>query len=185
MNLNYSERLFGVIMWGQLFITGLHCRACTAACVLQVLATLFLAQLHVNIWIGRKLWSNLCLKTGIAVNLVCMSSECLQSRGLLNLSGCSIPKNSPCECCHYSPDPIRLSLAVLVACPPAMYLCPLSTTRLDGWRLPWAPSYPLSQLKNTISTAFLHALAPNCASGPCWTPSGFSISLVFQWQNWA
>lgn len=94
-------------------MTGLHCRACAAPCVLRVLATLFLAQFHVNIWVGRKFWSNLCLKTGIAVNFVCMSSECLQSRRLLKLSGCSIPESSPCECCRYSPHPSDFPLLCL------------------------------------------------------------------------
>lgn len=157
-------------------LQGLH-----PACVLQVLASLFLAQLHVNIWVGGKLWSNLCLKTGIAVNLVSLSSECLQSWRLLNLSGCSIPKNSPCECCHYSLHPSDFPLLnlwlVLLPCTSAHSVPP-------AWMAGGCREL-LPTLKNTISTAFLHALAPSCASGPCWTPSGFSISLVFQWQNWA
>lgn len=187
VNLNYSERLFGVIVWGQFFITGLHCRACAAACVLQVLATLFLAQLHVNIWVGRKLWPDLCLQTGIAVNLVCMSSECVQSRRLLNLSGCSVPELSPCECCPYFPHPIRLSLAVLVtfaaahSVPPSCMAggCPeLPPTLSPNSKIPfpqpcfilWPPAVPVAPAElppvSASLLSFSAKIGHNCLPQP-------------------
>lgn len=169
----------------------LHCRACTAACVLQVLAILFLAQLHVNIWVGRKLCSNLCLKTGIAVNLVCMSSECLQSRGLLNLSGCSIPTNSPvCAAiipCILSDFPLLYLWLVLLPCtsahsvPPACMAggCPellpsLSPSSKIQFPLPffmlWPPAVPVAPAElppvSASLLSFSDKIGRNCLPQP-------------------
>lgn len=88
---------------------------------------MFFLQHHINICVGKKLWSNLHLKTGLASNLVRLSFECLQRRRLPNLSGRSVRSLNmvtvnttviPCS----SPDSPLLQLITVAACSFATYL---------------------------------------------------------------